>query len=86
MAEPGCTALEVLDRLFLEIRHKILDVAADLDRIARAEGDAAVAEDPRMKQLHEALEVLLDQSGNDRAERVQMVFSLPYDPLWREEA
>jgi len=74
------TAPEVLSREFLEIRCKILDLAAALDRLARAEG--SVADDPRLARLREALTVVLDES-DDRAEQVQMVFSRPYDDAWQ---
>ena len=74
------TAPEVLSREFLEIRCKILDLAAALDRLARAEG--SVADDPRLARLREALTVVLDE-GDDRAEQVQMVFSRPYDDAWQ---
>jgi len=77
------TANDVLDREFLKARHEILDVAAALDRIERADGAGAVAGDPRMAQLREAIALLIDGKP-DRAERVQMVFSDDYDPNWRE--
>jgi len=74
------TAPEVLSREFLEIRCKILDLAAALDRLERAEG--SVADDPRLARLREALTVV--QSGSDdRAEQVQMVFSRSYDDAWQ---
>jgi len=65
---------------FLEVRAKILELAASFDRLDRASG--SVAPDPRVGQIREAIEVLLDQAP-DRAERVQLVFSLPYDDDWR---
>ena len=60
------TAPEVLNREFLEIRCKILDLAAALDRLERADG--SVEEDPRMARLREALTAVLEQSS-DRAEQ-----------------
>jgi hypothetical protein len=75
------SAPEVLNREFLDIRSKILDLAAALDRLERAEG--SVADDPRAQRLREALAVVLDQQA-DRAEQVQMVFSRPYDDGWQE--
>ncbi|HEV3004186.1 MAG TPA: hypothetical protein VGX78_06975 [Pirellulales bacterium] len=74
-------APEVLNREFLEIRAKILEVAAALDRLDRAEG--FLDGDPRMAKLRQALAVL-STGGGDRAEQVQMIFSLPYDDGWRE--
>jgi hypothetical protein len=76
------TAPEVLNREFLEIRCKILDLAAAWDRLGRAAG--SVADDPRLARLREALTVVLDESA-DRAEQVQMVFSRPYDDAWQNE-
>jgi len=75
-------AMQHLNRDFLDTRHRILDVAAALDRIERGEGSDAVRHDPRMVQMIEALRLLVDGKP-DRAARVQMVFSDPYDPNWR---
>ena len=75
------TAVEVLDRDFLETRHRLLDIAAALDRMGRADGAGQVHSDRRYAQLEQAVRVLADGQP-DRAERVQMVFSLPYDEHW----
>ncbi len=75
------SAEQVLDREFLEIRAKILEIAASLDRLDRAEGD--VAADPRTERLQAGLQKLLDPSP-DRAEQVQQVFSRSYDSQWRD--
>jgi hypothetical protein len=75
---PAATAL---DAYFLEARSKLLDLAAILDRIGRGHDAAAVAADPRLEKIRRALEVLRDESGG-RAERVQQVFSLEYEPNW----
>jgi hypothetical protein len=75
------TAPEVFNREFLEIRCKILDLAAAFDRLNRAEG--SIAEDPRLTRLHEALDAL-QELDSDRAERVQMIFSRPYDANWQK--
>ena len=75
------TAIEMLDHHFLEIRHRLLDIAAGLDRIDRADDAAKTRSDPRYLQLDQAIRVLLDGKP-DRAERIQMVFSLPYDEKW----
>jgi hypothetical protein len=74
------TAPEILQREFLDVRCKILDLAAALDRLDRASG--SVAGDPRIAALRESLSVVLDDSPN-RAERVQMIFSRPYDREWQ---
>ncbi len=75
-------APKALDAYFLEARCKLLDLAAILDRIGRGRDAAAVGEDPRLEKIRQALEVLHDQSGG-RAERIQQIFSLDYDPNWK---
>jgi len=76
-----CNASEVLDREWLVVRARLIEVAAALDRIDRAEG--SVDEDSRMKQLGSSLALLAAERDN-RAEQLQMAFSLPYDSQWRE--
>lgn len=75
---PSRTAL---DAYFLEARSKLLDLAAILDRIGRGAGSGEMASDPRLARIRQALEVLHDESGG-RAERIQQIFSLDYDPNW----
>lgn len=76
------TAAEVLDCEFLEIRCRLLDIAASLDRIRRGTQPSAVDSDSRLARVREAIRVLDDADGN-RAERIQMVFSLPFQEDWR---
>jgi hypothetical protein len=76
-------AKQTLDRHFLEARCKILDVAAILDRIGRGSDASSTSADPRLARVRQALEVLLDPSGG-RAERIQKIFSLDYDPSWEK--
>ena len=76
------TAAEVLNREFLEIRSKVLEVAAALDRLQRAAGE--VDTDPRTTRLREALALLLEDRP-DRAEQVQLIFSRSYDEQWRSD-
>ena len=76
------TAQAALDAYFFEARCKILDLAAILDRIHRGGGAADLAADPRLARVREALDVLKDVSPA-RAERIQQVFSLEYDPTWQ---
>ena len=81
---PTPTPLPAADALavyFLEARSKLLDLAATLDRIGRGGGAFAVEDDPRLEKVRQALEVLHDRSGG-RAERIQKIFSLDYDPKW----
>jgi hypothetical protein len=73
-------ASEVLNREFLEIRARVLEVAAALDRIDRAAG--SVKTDQRSARIEHALAALAED-GPGRAERVQMIFSLPYQDGWR---
>jgi hypothetical protein len=75
------TAAEILDREFLTIRGKLLEVAAALDRIERGTGSAA--KDPRLAKLRETL-TILGRDGGQRAEQLQLLFSLPYEPKWRK--
>ena len=76
------SAAEVLDREFLDIRAQLLQLAAALDRIDRAEGSLD-SRDPRSQQMRQALRVLAGTEGR-RAERIQLAFSLPYDSNWRD--
>ncbi len=69
------SASETLDQTFLEMRWRCLSLAADLDRVQRADGGtAALRDDPRLRQLRLALATLSAQEPG-RAERVQMIFS-----------
>lgn len=82
---PVSQASEVFERELLPLRGKILEVASALDRIAQAAGP--VEEDPRYQQIAESLKVLAAPGRQaDRTERIQLVFSLPYDPEWRKHA
>lgn len=73
-------APEILNRVFLETRSRLLEVAASLDRLDRADG--SVAKDPRMARIRQALQ-LLEGDQPDKAEQLQMIFSLPYDDQWQ---
>jgi hypothetical protein len=75
---------EVLNRDFLETRSRILEIAAALDRIDRAPGRIGESPDRRLAQLRQAIEALLEP-GPGRAETVQRLFSLDYDPKWQED-
>ena len=61
-----------------------------LDRIDRADnspGDDNPADDARLAQLRRSFELLAGEgaAGADRAERVQTIFSLPYDENWQKK-
>jgi hypothetical protein len=76
-------APEVLNREFPEIRARLLQLAAALDRMDRAAGTSEG--DPRRQKIREALAILLGDSAPDRAERLQLLFSLPYDESWKQD-
>ena len=76
------TAPAVLDHEFLPFRAKLLELAATLDRITRADG--SVADDVRIKRMGQALEVL-QIAKTDRAEQIQLIFSRTYDDDWQEK-
>ncbi len=63
---------QLLDLYFLDARARLIDLAAFLDRLDRAEGDA----DFRLKALLDALEQLRRPDGQ-RAEQVLLTFSDP---------
>jgi hypothetical protein len=68
-------AKQTLEQYYFEMRWRCLSLAADLDRVERADGGAALlGADPRLAKLREAIGVLL-KPGPNRAERVQLVFS-----------
>ena len=72
MAMNSMTRQKVLDQYFMDARHKLIDVAAFLDRVERAEGDA----DFRLDAFRDAMKRLGD-NGHDRAQDVLMAFSDP---------
>ena len=81
MTPTTMAAPAVLDREFLEIRAKILELGASFDRLGRGAG--SVDNDPRMKLIRQALS-LLQEKSSDRAEQIQLIFSRPYDDDWRK--
>jgi len=76
------SASAALSAYYLEARCRLLDVAAILDRIGRGADAATLATDPRMARLREGLEAVV-KLPEGRAEEVQRIFSLPYDPAWQ---
>ncbi|CAN5585861.1 hypothetical protein BH24GEM3_BH24GEM3_19660 [soil metagenome] len=79
---PTQPARQLIDEYFIENRTRVLDIAAFLDRLDRAEGDGA-AHDFRMRAFREALSALCDPHP-DRTERIQMLLSDPTtEPLER---
>jgi hypothetical protein len=76
-------APKALESYFLEARAKLLDLAGILDRIGRGSEASTLSQDARIKRMRQALEILGDASGG-RADRIQQVFSLDYDPSWKK--
>jgi hypothetical protein len=76
------TKQSVLEADFLALRAKILEIAAGLDRFDRAAGEWPG--DVRRNRLDEAIRLLLTDEP-DRAEQVQLLFSRPYEPAWRDQ-
>jgi len=66
------TRQQVLDLYFMDARCKLIDIAAFIDRVDRADGQ----EDFRMKAFREALGELT-KNNPDRARQVLLAFSDP---------
>lgn len=66
------TRQHVLDLYFMDARHRLIEIAAFMDRVERGSGD----EDFRMKAFREALKEL-GQGNADRARRVLLSLSDP---------
>ena len=77
----SATAEVILERHFLEMRAKLIDLAATFDRMDRGEDSAKVTKDDRLARLHQAAAIMNDDKP-DRAARIQMMFSDPYNADW----
>ena len=66
------TKQQILDPYFLDARHKLVELAAFLDRVERATGK----DDFRLKALHSALGRLIGKKKN-KAKNVLLTFSDP---------
>ncbi|MEM8947417.1 MAG: hypothetical protein AAGD11_19740 [Planctomycetota bacterium] len=71
-----------LEREYLPVRAKILEIASALDRIQRSADHTE--DDPRWDQLQAGINLLFADQPQ-RAEHVQLMFSRPYDPQWRQQ-
>ena len=72
---------QVMEREFLQIRAKILEIAASLDRIDRADGNC----DPSQTELiQKGIQIIAGESG-EKAIELQMLFSRQYDDQWRTQ-
>lgn len=71
---------------YLDVRAKLLEVAATLDRIDRASGSSPLGDQASSQhaQLCEAIKILLSD-GSNRAQQLQQLFSREYDSDWREK-
>ncbi|MEM9646536.1 MAG: hypothetical protein AAF989_16205 [Planctomycetota bacterium] len=75
----------ILQESFLEMRAKLLEVAATLDRVESApDVDGAVSRSEQRRQISEAI-AILGTSNPDRAKRLQHLFSRPYEADWRKK-
>jgi len=76
----------IVSESYLEVRAKLLEIAAAFDRVDRATGDLPLGEPAagQRQLLHEATEILLSDSA-DRAERLQRLFSRDYESDWRKQ-
>jgi hypothetical protein len=81
------TADQILEDKYLEVRAKLLEIAATLDRMDRSCDEHAPWSEqakPRRERIDDAIRILLSE-GPDRAERLQRLFSRPYDSTWRKQ-
>ena len=68
-------AKSILEQYYLEMRWRCLSLAADLDRVERADGGPALLQsDPRLQNIRKGLQLILETSKN-RAEKFQDLFS-----------
>ena len=75
----GLSPKDIVDEYFIENRTRLLEIAAFLDRLDRADATYA-AQDFRMKAFAEALTSMTQAGG--RLDRLQLLFSDPTtDPL-----
>ncbi len=67
---------QIADEYFIENRHRLLDIAAFLDRIERSQDGEDPANDFRLRAFRQALVLLVDQNP-DHLRRILMSFSDP---------
>ncbi len=75
------TPKQVIDEYYLEVRCKVLEIAAIMDRYDRAcvRASADPTDDPRLAKWRQSLAILNQpQAEANRAEQVALLFS---DPL-----
>ena len=75
---------QIVEQEFLQMRAKILEIAAFLDRLEpKSANSMSNANEERLKLLRAGCELLLD-SESDKAARVQVLFSREFDEQWRK--
>ena len=72
--ERAMSARETMDAYFLEVRAKLIEIGATLDRVDRAPGLVELRGDSRLIFIHDALEILKSGEPN-RAELLQRRYS-----------
>ena len=79
------SASHVLDQEFLQVRAKILEIAAFYDRLESAGGVPNDSHgNQHMQMLRQGCEILTDDQDN-KAARIQLLFSREYDSDWRSK-
>ncbi len=76
------TGEELLDIYFLDMRSALLETAAAMDRIERAQQGKDPFEDPRMEKLIQAADIIRSREPG-RAERFLRLFSQWDNPSQR---
>lgn len=77
-------ARQIFEAEFQTLRCKMLETAAILDRLDRAAGahpETSLAGDYRLPWIRQGLETLASKDA-DRAKRLQLIFSQPYEEGW----
>lgn len=74
---PPKTAGELLDLEYLELRCHLLELAAGLDRLQRADGFECVSGDKRMNNLREGIRILSQCDSPERADQFLRIMSEP---------
>ncbi len=67
---------------FMIARAKIVELAATLDRIERAQGE--IADSNQMQLLMQGMHILCDDEI-EKTKRVQLLMSRQYDPQWQAQ-
>ena len=80
MTPPVKSGPQILDDRHLEIRARILELAAELDRVDRAGG---AGNDPRLGLVRSGIKLLLEGPVAGKAEQVQLLFSDRYESGWK---